>query len=131
MPIRSLAMSLATLGLVALAGCGAAPAPVSTSSTSGQATAGKSILLSSIPASNSVVSAPVDELVLRFSPPARLLEVTLTSQDTTMPTMITAVGEVERYSVPLSGLEPGSYVADWRASVRGTEYRGSIPFTVR
>lgn len=128
MPNRLLEMSLAAIGLIAFAGCGTAPAPIG---ASGGAAAEKSILVSSTPASNSVVSAPVDELVLRFSPPARLLEVTVRSADTTMPTMITAAGEAKRYSVPLSGLGPGSYTADWRASVRGTEHRGSIPFTVR
>ena len=131
MLVRLLEMGLAAITLIALAGCGTAPGPIGTSSTSGAAAAEKSILLSSTPASNSVVSAPVDELVLRFSPPARLLEVAVRTADTTMPTMITAVGEVERYSVPLSGLGPGSYTADWRASVGGTEHRGSIHFTVR
>lgn len=144
MPLRSLQMSLAVT-LVALGGCGTGPArsgtgatsgasgaaETGTASTKGGTAAQKSILLSSTPAANSVVSAPVDELVLHFSPPARLLEVTLRSANTTIPTMITAVGEREHYSVPLSGLEPGSYTADWRASAGGTEHRGSIRFSVR
>src|SRR5687768_2386991 len=70
----------------------------------------RSILQSSTPADGSTVQDPVDSLDLRFSPPARLTELTVTGSDgLTMPMMVTAVGEVARYSIPLSGLGPGSY----------------------
>lgn len=96
----------------------------------GTATAG-SILAWSRPAAGSTVNAPVDELVFHFIPPARLGEVTVTGPEGAMPMMVTAVGEVERYSLPLSGLGQGRYSVDWRASARGVDYRGSFGFEVR
>lgn len=83
------------------------------------------------PAAGSVVNSPVNELVLHFSAPARLLEVTVTGPDGTMPMMVTAVGEVEHYSLPLSGLGPGRYDVAWRASAGGTEQKGAFGFEVR
>lgn len=119
------------LAFAALAGCAGAPAPErNDAAQEGPQTAG-SILASSSPAAGSTVPAPVDELVLHFSPPARLLEVTANGPDSTMPIMVTAAGEQRRYSIPLSGLGPGSYTVSWRASAAGTEHRGTIPFTVR
>lgn len=116
-----LALSAALLSLNA---CAAAPvAPVA---------AERTILASSTPAAGSTVTGPVNQLELRFDPPARLLEVTVTGADgLTMPMMVTAVGEVNRYALPLPGLEPGRYRVDWRASVAGAEHRGSFAFTVR
>ena len=73
---RTLAM-LAGLGL--FGAC--APVPASPPDAApGTAPAGVSgsILHSSTPADGSVVRGPVDALVLRFSPPARLGEVTVT-----------------------------------------------------
>lgn len=114
-------------GLIALTAC--APAPVAVP-TSGAQT-GQSILAWSSPAAGSTVSGPVNQLMLHFSPPARLMEVTVTGPEGMMPMMVTAVGEVEHYSLPLSGLGPGSYTADWRASVRGQQHQGRFSFTVR
>ena len=48
-----------------------------------------------------------------------------------MATMVTAVGEVENYSVPVSGLGSGRYTVEWRATARGTDYKGSFGFEVR
>ena len=93
--------------------------------------AAASILASSSPADGATVAAPVDELVLIFDPPARLLEVTVTGPDGLMPTMVTAVGETARYSLPMPGLTAGSYSVGWRASAQGREHRGSFRFTVR
>ena len=45
--------------------------------------------------------------------------------------MITAVGEVDHYSLPLSADAPGAYTVAWRASVQGREHQGSFGFTVR
>jgi methionine-rich copper-binding protein CopC len=90
-----------------------------------------SILEWSRPASGSTVSAPVNELQLHFSPPARLHEVTVTGPELTMPIMVTAVGEVEHYSLPLSGVEAGSYSVSWRATAAGREHSGSFGFSVR
>ena len=92
---------------------------------------GAPILTWSRPAAGSTVSAPVNELVFHFSPPARLGEVTVTGPEGAMPMMVTAVGEVEHYSLPLSGLGPGRYTVDWRATLRGVDHRGSFGFEVR
>jgi methionine-rich copper-binding protein CopC len=101
--------------------------PAPTRAASGQPS---SILQSSRPAAGSAVVGPVDELVLHFDPPARLDEVTVTGHEGTMPMMVHAVGESADYSLPLSGVESGSYRVDWRATVRGREYRGSFEFSV-
>lgn len=90
-----------------------------------------SILESSRPAAVSSVAGPVNELVLHFDPPARLLEVTVAGRRGTMPMMVHAVGEAANYSLPLSELGPGSYRVDWRASVLDREYRGTFQFIVR
>jgi methionine-rich copper-binding protein CopC len=90
-----------------------------------------SILVSSSPAAGSTVSSPVDELVLRFSGPARLVEVTVNGPEGLMPMMVTAAGETDRYSLPLSGLGPGSYAVNWKATSHGTAHRGSFSFTVK
>lgn len=96
----------------------------------GTAAAG-SILAWSRPAAGSTVSTPVNELVLHFTPPARLGEVTVTGPRGAMPMMVTAVGEVDHYSLPLSGVGPGRYTVDWRATARGVDHRGSFGFEVR
>jgi methionine-rich copper-binding protein CopC len=93
--------------------------------------AADSILAWSRPAAGSTVAAPVNELVLRFSPPARLGEVTVTGPEGAMPMMVTAVGEAEHYSLPLSDLGPGSYTVEWMATARGADHRGSFSFEVR
>lgn len=90
-----------------------------------------SIMAWSRPAASSAVSAPVNELVFQFSLPARLDEVTVTGPEGAMATMVTAAGEVEHYSVPVSGLGSGRYTVDWRATARGTAYNGSFGFEVR
>ena len=88
-----------------------------------------SILVGSSPAAGSTVEAP-EELVLHFSPPARLEEVTVSGPSGTMPMMVHAVGENTHYSLPLPDLEPGAYAVDWRAMAQGREHRGRIPFMV-
>lgn len=93
--------------------------------------AAKPILAWSRPAAGSTVSGAVDELVFHFSPPARLREVTVTGPDGVMPMMVTAVGEVEHYSLPLAGLGPGRYAVDWEATAGGVDYNGSFGFQVR
>ena len=93
--------------------------------------AAQSILAGSTPAAGSSVSGPVDNLVLRFTPSARLGEVIVTGPDGTMPMMVDAVGELATFTVPTSGLGPGAYRVDWRATAAGREQRGSFAFTVR
>jgi methionine-rich copper-binding protein CopC len=92
----------------------------------------QSILEHSSPAAGSTVSGPVDKLELWFNPPARLLEVKVSSSDKlAMPIMVHAVGEVGYYSLPLSGLGPGPYTVDWKASAAGQSHAGSFSFTVK
>jgi len=88
------------------------------------------ILAWSKPAAGSTVGAPMDELVLHLSPPARLQEVTVTGPDGTMPMMVTAAGEATHYSLPVTGLGPGRYTVAWRASRGGFGHRGSFGFAV-
>ena len=126
--IRAVLASAAALGL--LAACAQQPQPAGPTG-SAATPAANSILAWSKPTAGSTVSAPVNELVLHFSPPARLGEVTVTGPDGAMPMMVTAVGEVEHYSLPLPGLGPGRYSVDWRATASGVEHRGSFAFQVR
>ena len=123
-PLRAAALFAA---LAALTACASAPV----GGPAGGAQTGQSILAWSSPAAGSIVAAPVNQLVLHFSPPARLMEVTVAGPEGMMPMMVTAVGEVEHYSLPLSGLGPGSYTVDWRASIRGQQHRGRFSFAVR
>lgn len=116
------------LGSALLFGC-AAQSPASVAPQGPQSEA--SILVSSRPAAGSTVSAPVNELKLHFNPPARLDEVTVTGPEGTMPTMVTAVGEVADYSIPLAGLGPGAYSVAWKATSRGRAYSGAFSFTVK
>lgn len=91
----------------------------------------RSILASSSPAAGSSVRPPVNSLKLRFNPPARLVEVTVSGPDGLMPIMISPVGEVADYSIPVSGLGPGSYTVNWKATAKGRAYQGSFAFAVR
>jgi methionine-rich copper-binding protein CopC len=126
---RAAIISIGLAGAVcALAACAAPPAPV----TAAPATsASASILASSEPASGSTVAAPVNALKLHFNPPARLGEVTVNGPNGLMPMMVTAIGEVADYSVPLPGLGAGNYTVSWKATAGGREYRGAFAFTVR
>jgi methionine-rich copper-binding protein CopC len=90
-----------------------------------------SILVNSSPAAGSAVSGPVNVLKLRFNPPARLDEVTVSGPDGLMPMMIHPVGETVGYSIPLPALGPGSYMVNWRATTQTKAYRGSVSFTVK
>jgi methionine-rich copper-binding protein CopC len=124
---QSAAANLALLlGAACAANGGNPPAQATNASTERPATA--SILAASKPAAGSTVPAPLDELVLHFSPPARLEEVTIAGPDGTMPMMVSAVGEAEHYSLPLSGLGPGRYEVAWRARRGGAQHRGSFGF---
>ena len=90
-----------------------------------------SILVSSTPAPGSTVAAPVNELKLRFEPPARLDEVTVQGPDGLMPMMVHAVGEVADYSLPVPGLRAGSYTVNWKATQGGETHQGSFAFTAK
>jgi methionine-rich copper-binding protein CopC len=116
------------LGGAILCGCAA--------QTSGTAAAetkqpDASILASATPAAGSTVSAPVNELKLRFNPPARLDEISVNGPEGLMPVKVTAVGEVADYSIPLAGLGRGTYSVSWKAASGGRDYRGSFAFTVK
>ena len=89
------------------------------------------LLVGSQPANGASVPAPVNSIELQFSSPARLAEVILTGPSGQMPMMVTAVGESAHYTLPVSGLGPGSYTVDYRATAGGREDRGSFAFTVR
>lgn len=126
--IRSAA---AIAAFVLPAACAPRPQPDTTSAAAGAPAAESAILAWSRPAAGSTVPAPVDELVLHFAPPARLGEVTVNGPDGAMPIMVTAVGEVEHYSLPLSGIGSGSYTVEWTATASGARHRGSFRFTAR
>ena len=117
---------------VLLCGCMQPPQPaaaVSPPPTAGTTRAG--ILTGSSPSAGATVDAPVRDLVLHFSPAARLSEVTVTGPDGAMPMMVTPVGEVEHYALPLPDLGPGRYEVAWEASAGGTKHRGRFNFIVR
>jgi len=128
MPHVALMRMAAAATAMAMLGACAQTSPGSTSATPASE---QSILESSTPAAGSIVAAPVNELVLNFNPPARLKEVTLEGPEGVMPTMVTSIGEVPRYSVPLAGLGPGKYTVRWEASVGTDTHTGSFGFTVR
>ena len=116
-------------GLIAggafLGGCAAQPAPATTAQLA------PSILVSSSPAAGATVSGPVDELRLRFDPPARLDQLIVSGPDGAMPTMIHAVGDVANYSIPLNDLDTGAYTVSWQATAQGRPHQGSFGFTVK
>ncbi|MBC7576090.1 MAG: copper resistance protein CopC [Tardiphaga sp.] len=114
------------LFLFALPGC--ATQPVDAQSRQAAET---SILVRSTPANGATVAGPVNQLTLHFARAARLLEVTVEGPDGLSPMMITAVGEVKDYSVPLSGLGAGAYRANWKAGAAGQTYTATIASTVR
>ena len=133
MKTSELSASAPVAAFALLLGCAqpAPPAQPAASELLESPVAAKSILAWSRPPANSTVSAPLDELVLHFSPPARLGEVMVSGPDGAMPMMVTAVGEVGHYSLPLSSLGPGRYTVDWKAISRGVDYNGSFGFEVR
>jgi hypothetical protein len=74
----------------------------------------------------------VEELRLRFSAPARLMEVTIAGPDgSVMPTMVHAAGELRDFSIPVSASDLGAYKVAWRATAAGAERSGTISFAVR
>ena len=77
------------------------------------------------------MEGPVDEIRLRFSKPARLLELTISGPDGDMPMMVESADETHEYSIPLPGLGTGKYEARWRASAAGEESSGRLIFSVR
>lgn len=123
--MRLLLPAILALLASSLTGCATKPAPAPTRA------AASSILQSSDPAAGAIVTAPVNALILNFSPPARLGELTVAGPHGTMPMMITAAGEQTRYSVPLPALGPGTYTVTWQAIAGGQESRGSFAFTVK
>jgi methionine-rich copper-binding protein CopC len=123
---RSTKLRVAVLATAIASACTVQPAA---SSEAQQVSRG--ILASSNPAAGSTVDGTVDTLELHFNPPARLDEVAVTGSGGTMPMMVHAIGEVAHYSLPLSGVTPGLYTVNWRATALGTEHRGSFSFTVR
>jgi len=127
-PVRCAVFAVAILLGIPTSGCAEQPALPTGAAA---APAKDSILIGSNPAAGSTVSAPVDSLELHFKPPARLGEVTIKGPEGTMPTMVHAVGEVADYSIPLSGLGPGSYTVSWKATSGGRNHEGTFAFTVK
>ena len=118
--------ALATLAAAACTPAAVAPEP------GAQVAQSTSILASSSPTNGSSVAGPVRRIDLNFNPPARLGEVTVTGPGGMMPMMVSAVGEVAHYELPLSSdLGPGAYRVDWKASIASAPYHGSFAFTVR
>ena len=94
------------------------------------ATANASVLSSSEPANGAKLRSAPDRLVLNFTKPVRLAEVTVTGSDgSMMPMMVSSAGANRRYELPLDGLEDGSYTVRWRAiDEAGAAHEGSIAF---
>ena len=77
------------------------------------------------------MTGAIDELLLQFNPPARLVDVTINGPNGLMPMMVTAPDEIADYSLPLPNSGPGSYTVTWKATSHGTTYQGSFSFAVR
>lgn len=125
-------LRLTAFAALLLAGC-AQPSAEAVPAADAAATATSTFsVTSSTPPAGATVSGPVNAVMLHFSRPARLLELTLTAPDgSVMPSMVTAVGEQQHYEVPVSADQKGAYRVDWRASVAGQAQSGSFGFTVR
>lgn len=106
-------------------------APTQPPAPAASAGAEQSILAKSNPGAGSTDAAPLDKLELWFNPPARLSEVTVSGPEGMMPMMVSPVGEVGYYSLPVSASTPGDYTVGWRASVAGREHEGSFRFVLR
>lgn len=89
-------------------------------------------LTSSTPADEAVVDAPPQALVMRFSEPVRLTSVTLTLAGAAPLQIDSLPAETAaELSVAMPNLEPGRYVASWRALSQDTHVMsGEIAFTV-
>lgn len=114
--------AVAVATAMSIAACATTPTPGAVN---------QSILLSSHPAAGSTISQRLDKLLLVFSPPARLDEVTISGPDGSMPMMLTPIGELSKYTLPVSELGRGNYRVTWRAASRGQAYQGSFNFAVR
>ena len=122
----------ALAAFVLLCACAQPPPPgASAGSPSPEVTAGAGILLRSSPPAGATVAGPVRELVLHFSPGARLSEVTIIGPEGAMPMMVTSIGEVEHYALPLPDLRQGRYEVAWEAGAGGITHRGKFTFMVR
>ena len=75
----------ALAAFVLLAACAPQPQPAAAAKSAATPAATSSILAWSKPDAGSTVAASVNELVLHFSPPARLGEVTITGPEGAMP----------------------------------------------
>ena len=111
---------------ILLSGCDAKPLPAS----SRAATNNSSPLVSSTPANGAIVKPDLEALVLRFEQAVRLNEVLLIGPGGMMPMMVTAPTEQKEFSIPLSGLEPGSHQVTWRATAGTEMLSGVLRFTV-
>lgn len=131
---RSMAHARAAAILVTavLLGCSPAAGP-DTADPRPSVASGSSLLESSIPANGSTLFRSPQNMVFVFSRPVRLSEVTITSRGgMTMPMMVTAAGNLERFSIPLPPLEPDRYTVRWRAlDSAGQPHESSIAFTIR
>ena len=125
-PIISLAAILLVIG-----GCSARspePEPGTPVAISDQAA---DLSVRSNPAGGSTVAGPVNVLVLDFSAPVALGEVTVSGPDGLMPMMLSPAGVQTHYEVPLPGLASGVYTVAWKATLNGAPRSGSFAFTVK
>ena len=113
------------VGFLLITGCAESPAAAPAASPRG------SILATSIPGAGSIVDGPVEELMLHFSAPVVLSEVTVVGPEGTIPLMITPAGATEHYSIPLPSLQAGQYKVKWRAATNGREHEGTLTFIAR
>ena len=125
MPRHGLSVAAAALSVALLCSCAASRERATQTGPSA------SILAASTPTAGATVAAPVNEIRFVFNPPARLDEVTVQGPNGLMPMMVGAMGEARDYSIPVNGLEGGSYLVKWRASIGQVEHQGSFAFQVR
>lgn len=111
----------------------AMPLPGSTTVPTGPADASSpaDLKVTSDPAAGSTVAGPVNRLMLDFSAPVALGEVTVSGPDGLMPMMLSPAGLQTHFEIPLPGLESGAYTVTWRATLNGAAKSGTFAFTVR
>jgi methionine-rich copper-binding protein CopC len=91
-------------------------------------------LVSSQPAQGSTVAAPLAELTLVFSEPAKVTSLTIQAAGETSPNKL-AVSTAEdslSHAIALPPLAPGDYIVTWHAlSDDGHVTSGTVKFSVR
>ena len=125
-PLLSLTAILLVIG-----GCSSQPPAPEPTAVAVVAAGPTDLSVRSTPVAGSTVAGPVNVLLLDFSAPVALGEVTVSGPDGLMPMMLSPAGIQTHYEVPLPALGSGSYTVAWKASLNGAPKSGNFAFTVK